>query len=148
MNERKNFCGIKFVIKKFLTSKNNQVVLFVVGIDGHAISISNLVDIRILSNRELAMRVDGTELMRKPDGSLKHTFYTDLNGFQMQARHFYSKLPLQANFYPMPTKVNLNQFALIINKLSQKVDQAAFAILLRKIFGKALFLQLRGEKND
>ncbi|XP_075238901.1 alpha-mannosidase 2-like [Convolutriloba macropyga] len=75
------------------------------GIDGHAVSISNLVDIRILSNRELAMRVDATSLMNDKDGAIKKRFYTDLNGFQMQARHFYSKLPIQANFYPMPTQM-------------------------------------------
>lgn len=64
------------------------------GVDGQAIEISNIVDIRSEFNREIAMRIIS-------DIDSKDRFFTDLNGFQMQPRRAMSKLPLQANFYPM-----------------------------------------------
>ncbi|XP_063170157.1 alpha-mannosidase 2x isoform X2 [Candoia aspera] len=65
------------------------------GVDGLSLEISCLVDIRDHVNRELALRFS-TSIENK--GS----FFTDLNGFQMQPRQHLKKLPLQANFYPMP----------------------------------------------
>ncbi|KAI4366648.1 hypothetical protein MLD38_022497 [Melastoma candidum] len=32
------------------------------------------------------------------------TFYSDLNGFQMSRREYYDKIPLQGNYYPMPSQ--------------------------------------------
>uniref|UniRef100_A0A8C9VFU6 mannosyl-oligosaccharide 1,3-1,6-alpha-mannosidase n=1 Tax=Scleropages formosus TaxID=113540 RepID=A0A8C9VFU6_SCLFO len=66
------------------------------GVDGLSLDITTLVDIRDQANKELAMRL-------VTDIQSKDTFFTDLNGFQIQPRRYFKKLPLQANFYPMPT---------------------------------------------
>ncbi|XP_068168984.1 alpha-mannosidase 2x isoform X2 [Antennarius striatus] len=67
------------------------------GVDGLSVDISTMVDIRDQTNKELAMRL----VTNIQSGDV---FYTDLNGFQMQPRQHYLKLPLQANFYPMPSQ--------------------------------------------
>uniref|UniRef100_A0A3Q2DSS8 mannosyl-oligosaccharide 1,3-1,6-alpha-mannosidase n=1 Tax=Cyprinodon variegatus TaxID=28743 RepID=A0A3Q2DSS8_CYPVA len=67
------------------------------GVDGLSVDITTLVDIRDQTNKELAMRL----VTNIQSGDV---FYTDLNGFQIQPRRFYQKLPLQANFYPMPSQ--------------------------------------------
>uniref|UniRef100_A0A671Y3G4 Alpha-mannosidase n=1 Tax=Sparus aurata TaxID=8175 RepID=A0A671Y3G4_SPAAU len=67
------------------------------GVDGLSIDITTMVDIRDQTNKELAMRL-------VTDIQSGDVFYTDLNGFQMQPRRHYMKLPLQANFYPMPSQ--------------------------------------------
>uniref|UniRef100_A0A8P4GEI7 Alpha-mannosidase n=1 Tax=Dicentrarchus labrax TaxID=13489 RepID=A0A8P4GEI7_DICLA len=67
------------------------------GVDGLSIDITTMVDIRDQTNKELAMRM-------VTDIQSGDVFYTDLNGFQMQPRRHYLKLPLQANFYPMPSQ--------------------------------------------
>uniref|UniRef100_A0A665V6G6 Alpha-mannosidase n=1 Tax=Echeneis naucrates TaxID=173247 RepID=A0A665V6G6_ECHNA len=66
-------------------------------VDGLSIDITTTVDIRDQTNKELAMRL-------VTDIQSGDVFYTDLNGFQMQPRRHYLKLPLQANFYPMPSQ--------------------------------------------
>ena len=49
-----------------------------------------------MNNQELIMRINsGVQ-----SGDL---FFTDLNGFQMVKRKRYAKLPLQANYYPIPS---------------------------------------------
>uniref|UniRef100_A0A6Q2YRW6 Alpha-mannosidase n=1 Tax=Esox lucius TaxID=8010 RepID=A0A6Q2YRW6_ESOLU len=67
------------------------------GADGLSLDVTIMVDIREQSNKELAMRL-------VTDIQSDDTFYTDLNGFQMQPRRHFLKLPLQANFYPMPSQ--------------------------------------------
>ncbi|KAH8298676.1 hypothetical protein KR018_012006, partial [Drosophila ironensis] len=56
----------------------------------------NLVDIRNLENTEIVMRLH-TQIK---SGSI---FYTDLNGLQHIKRRRLEKLPLQANYYPVPS---------------------------------------------
>uniref|UniRef100_A0A8C1U4V6 Alpha-mannosidase n=1 Tax=Cyprinus carpio TaxID=7962 RepID=A0A8C1U4V6_CYPCA len=65
------------------------------GVEGLSLDITTMVDIRDQNNKELAMRL-------VTDIQSGDTFYTDLNGFQIQPRRYFQKLPLQANFYPMP----------------------------------------------
>ncbi|KAK3002316.1 hypothetical protein RJ639_021441 [Escallonia herrerae] len=48
------------------------------------------------NDRELIVRY-------KTDIDSKRIFYSDLNGFQMSRRQTYDKIPLQGNFYPMPS---------------------------------------------
>ncbi|KAL8560003.1 hypothetical protein ACOMHN_041474 [Nucella lapillus] len=71
------------------------------GVDGLSLDIHNIVDIRTLNNREISLRIN-TNIDNKD-----RVFYTDLNGFQMQRRQTYDKLPLQANVYPMPAAMFL-----------------------------------------
>nr|XP_006627077.1 PREDICTED: alpha-mannosidase 2 [Lepisosteus oculatus]XP_015193543.1 PREDICTED: alpha-mannosidase 2 [Lepisosteus oculatus] len=66
------------------------------GVEGQSVEISNIVDIRGEFNREIAMRITS-------DLNSSNRFYTDLNGYQIQPRRTMTKLPLQANFYPMTT---------------------------------------------
>ena len=63
------------------------------------IHIENVADIRRdFDNHELAVRIESQ--VKNGD-----KFFTDLNGFDMQMRRFMEKLPLQGNFYPLPTQV-------------------------------------------
>lgn len=73
----------------------HRVRLFhIKGHEGRSLQIQNTVDIRSEVNKELVMRL-------VTDIANGNRFYTDLNGFQMLQRRTLSKIPLQANFYPM-----------------------------------------------
>ncbi|KAB0803931.1 hypothetical protein PPYR_00901 [Photinus pyralis] len=65
------------------------------GADGLGLEIQNLVDIERTSNFEIAMRLS-TNI------NSTNEYFTDLNGYQILRRIRFSKLPLQANYYPMP----------------------------------------------
>ncbi|XP_066922208.1 alpha-mannosidase 2-like isoform X2 [Clytia hemisphaerica] len=69
--------------------------------EAKSLKIENILDIRQTSNFELVMRIE-SDLKNK-----EKEFFTDLNGFQIQRRKTLAKLPLQANFYPAPALVFL-----------------------------------------
>uniref|UniRef100_A0A3Q2G7D0 Alpha-mannosidase n=1 Tax=Cyprinodon variegatus TaxID=28743 RepID=A0A3Q2G7D0_CYPVA len=90
-------------------------------LDGHAgksLEISNTVDIRSESNKELVMRLIS-------DVASGNRFYTDLNGFQMQQRRTLEKLPLQANFYPMTSSSFLQDSSSRLSLLSAQSQAVA-----------------------
>ncbi|XP_042365114.1 LOW QUALITY PROTEIN: alpha-mannosidase 2 [Plectropomus leopardus] len=90
-------------------------------LDGHAgraLQISNMVDIRSEVNRELAMRLIS-------DVANGNRFYSDLNGFQMQQRRTLSKLPLQANFYPMTSAAFLQDATSRVSLLAAQSQAVA-----------------------
>ncbi|KAL0612654.1 Alpha-mannosidase 2x [Plecturocebus cupreus] len=63
-------------------------------VEGLSLDLSSLVDIWDYVNKELALCIH-------TDINSHGTFFTDLNGFQVQPWRYLKKLPLQANFYPM-----------------------------------------------
>ncbi|XP_066143085.1 alpha-mannosidase 2 [Euwallacea fornicatus] len=67
------------------------------GADGLGLEVQNVVDIQKTHNFELVMRL-ATNIDNKD------VFFTDANGFQVVKRQRFKKLPLQANYYPIPTK--------------------------------------------
>uniref|UniRef100_A0A8D3EF68 mannosyl-oligosaccharide 1,3-1,6-alpha-mannosidase n=1 Tax=Scophthalmus maximus TaxID=52904 RepID=A0A8D3EF68_SCOMX len=90
-------------------------------LDGHAgrtLEISNTVDIRSEFNRELVMRLVS-------DVANGNSFFTDLNGFQMQQRRTLEKLPLQANFFPMSSSSFLQDAASRLTLLSAQSQAVA-----------------------
>lgn len=66
------------------------------GPDGTGLLITNEVDVRKMDNKELIMRLN-TDLKSGDE------FFTDLNGFQMIKRIKLDKIPLQGNYYPIPS---------------------------------------------
>ena len=61
------------------------------------IHICNDVDIRTqFDNKEITMRIES-------DVHSENHFFTDLNGFQITRRKYLDTIPLQANFYPLPS---------------------------------------------
>lgn len=65
---------------------------------GESLEIRNHVDIGDRINTEIVMRFSTNIKSNK-------TFYTDLNGMQMAKRERFSKIPLQANYYPISSGI-------------------------------------------
>jgi alpha-mannosidase II len=61
--------------------------------------IWNLVDIQLQNNFEFVMNLNSDV------ENTEREFYTDLNGYQYIKRKTFDKLPVQANVYPMPSAV-------------------------------------------
>ncbi|XP_053557510.1 alpha-mannosidase 2 [Bombina bombina] len=81
----------------FLNHMTHTVRLYnVQGLEGQSTEISNILDIRGEFNREIVMKISSNI-------NSQNRFYTDLNGYQIQPRKTMSKLPIQANVYPMTT---------------------------------------------
>ncbi|KAM4708331.1 LOW QUALITY PROTEIN: alpha-mannosidase 2 [Discoglossus pictus] len=82
-------------VVSFFSHLTHTVRLYnVQGLEGQSPEIANIVDIRGEFNREIVMKISSNI-------NSENRFYTDLNAFQIQPRQFRSKLPLQANVYPM-----------------------------------------------
>lgn len=71
---------------------------------GEALEIRNHVDIGDLSNTEIVMRLSTNIKSNR-------TFFTDLNGMQLAKRERLSKIPLQANYYPVPSAMYIEDQA-------------------------------------
>lgn len=63
-----------------------------------SLEIRNSIDIRPALNTEIVMRLSSSI-------DSKSTFYTDLNGFQYMKRSRFGKIPLQGNYYPIPSGI-------------------------------------------
>ncbi|XP_017776581.1 PREDICTED: alpha-mannosidase 2 [Nicrophorus vespilloides] len=75
----------------------HTVTLFnTTGADSLGLEIENIVDIKETNNFELVMRFS-TKI------NSTNEYFTDLNGYQVLRRKRFKKLPLQANYYPIPT---------------------------------------------
>ncbi|XP_026677167.1 alpha-mannosidase 2-like [Diaphorina citri] len=87
---------VSMVIVELPLVTHTVLVNHVADSDDLGIDIQNLLDIRQTVNTEVAMRL--TTNIENQD-----VFYTDLNGYQMIKRKYLKKIPLQGNFYPMPS---------------------------------------------
>lgn len=76
-----------------------------------ALEIRNYVDIGDMSNTEIIMRMStGIDS--------KDVFYTDLNGFEFIKRKRFAKLPIQANYYPIPSGIYIEDDSTRLTLLS------------------------------
>lgn len=89
------------------------------GPEGLTLDIQNKVDIRNQMNKELVMRI------KSGIRNAGREYYTDLNGFQMQKRKTLDKIPIQANFYPLPSMAFLQDKSTRLTLLSAQSNGVA-----------------------
>ncbi|KRY16903.1 Coatomer subunit beta' [Trichinella patagoniensis] len=82
-----------------------------------SLHIRNTVDITTeIEDFEIVMR------LKADIHNSDHSFYTDLNGLQMIKRKYFSKIPLQGNFYPMTTAAFIEDSAHRLTLLSAQAN--------------------------
>ncbi|KRY66567.1 Coatomer subunit beta' [Trichinella pseudospiralis] len=85
-----------------------------------SLHIRNTVDITTeIEDFEIVMR------LKADIHNSDHSFYTDLNGLQMIKRKYFSKIPLQGNFYPMTTAAFIEDSAHRLTLLSAQANGVA-----------------------
>lgn len=80
-------------------------------LSGGCLEIRNMIDIGDMDNTEIIMRMSTG--IKSED-----VFYTDLNGFQLIKRQRFNKLPLQANYYPVPSQMYIQDDSYRLTLLS------------------------------
>lgn len=81
------------------------------GVDCAGLEIVNKVDITQFANFEMVMRISSN--VRSED-----YFYTDLNGLQIIKRKRLPQLPLQGNYYPLPSQIFIQDDQMRLSLLS------------------------------
>uniref|UniRef100_A0AC35UIG0 Alpha-mannosidase n=1 Tax=Rhabditophanes sp. KR3021 TaxID=114890 RepID=A0AC35UIG0_9BILA len=96
----------------YIVSEGNLIQrVYVSGVDNvnllHIIEVKEGTNYVEFENRVDLQKVDNFEMTMQFDTDVKNkdTFYTDLNGFQIIKRKRFSKLPIQGNYYPMPSTI-------------------------------------------
>ncbi|KNC27938.1 Alpha-mannosidase 2 [Lucilia cuprina] len=79
--------------------------------DGEAPEIRNNIDINDMDDTEIVMRFQ-TRIHND------ETFYTDLNSLQLIKRQRFTKIPLQGNYYPIPSAIYIEDDTLRLTVVS------------------------------
>uniref|UniRef100_A0AC35TX24 Alpha-mannosidase n=1 Tax=Rhabditophanes sp. KR3021 TaxID=114890 RepID=A0AC35TX24_9BILA len=121
----------QIIVKGHKESKLQHTIEIVRG--KNYVNIENIIDLEDVHDFELAMKMDTNV------ESGEH-FYTDLNGFQIIRRKRFAKLPIQGNFYPMPSAAYIEdqkkRFTIVGNQplgVSSQKDGSLEIILDRRL---------------
>ncbi|XP_047033618.1 alpha-mannosidase 2 isoform X2 [Helicoverpa zea] len=99
----------RIVLYNALAFKRHEIMTLLVSSPHVEISVHNNPslphsEVEISNTLLIDPAVDDLELALRLRTAVKNgdVFYTDLNGMQMIKRRYFEKIPLQANFYPLP----------------------------------------------